>query len=752
MRKVLYLESQAEELFLDLFSDVFGPDKASLLYPQYGFVDIYNNTRFADFMMNNGSKKVAIEIDGEAVHNSKIVSFDKFDDDQLKQNSMISYGWDVYRWSYRKLMRMPDTVKEEMLLFLGDNPRLSEVKDYLPKQEAALIEGDFELREHQEKALGELSKIRKEGKTIALIAHATGTGKTVTAVLDAKSVGGRVLFIAHTKDLVMQPAETCEKLWKGKSIGLYVEGEKDKNADIVLGSVQSVSLNLDEFNPTEFDYIIIDEAHHASSESYQKIIAYFEPKFLLGLTATPERADNENILDTFQTVAHRVDIKTAVETGQLVPVRCIRIKTNIDISNVKYHGIKYNAVDLESKIFVPERNNLIVDTYIKYVQGKHTVIFCVSVKHAENIAELLREKGIKAEAVSGKMSTTDRKEILARYEKGDIEALCACDLLNEGWDSPKTDVLFMARPTMSKVLYTQQLGRGMRLCEGKDFLMVFDFVDNGNIYNAPYSLHRLIGKKEYRPGETVLGTLKGMQADEELYRRGEKPEALIDYPINALDFEIVDIFNWQQLAEGMISQMEFVRRVDVQSETIERYLREGKIKADLEIPTSSSRVFRYFKEESVENYAREFGWQLIDDNVKKDLFIKMIRDMDMSYSYKPVLIKAIFENIDTHGRVKLSDIVNYFKNYYNTRRAKGLIVENPRSLYCRDSYTDKEVERNILSNPFKRFEEMSMLRHTKTLGIIELDKAIFKKLTAEEIKQIISKCDEMLDKYYLRFK
>ena len=102
---------------------------------------------------------------------------------------------------------------------------------------------------------------------------------------------------------------------------------------------------------------------------------------------------------------------------------------------------------------------------------------------------------------------------------------------------------------------TEELGRGMRLCEGKDFLRVFDFVDNGNIYNAPYSLHRLIGKKEYRPGETVLGTLKGMQADEELYRRGEKPEALIDYPINALDFEIVDIFNWQQLAEDMISQM-----------------------------------------------------------------------------------------------------------------------------------------------------------------------------------------------------
>ena len=129
--------------------------------------------------------------------------------------------------------------------------------------------------------------------------------------------------------------------------------------------------------------------------------------------------------------------------------------------------------------------------------------------------------------------------------------MCACDLLNEGWDCPETEVLFMARPTMSKVLYTQQLGRGMRLADGKNCLMVFDFVDNASQYNMPYSLHRLFKLKKYRPGQTALG--KDRTAEESLYERGEKPEALIYYPVSVTDCEAVDVFNWQEEAAGMIS-------------------------------------------------------------------------------------------------------------------------------------------------------------------------------------------------------
>ena len=742
----------SEELFVDLFSQVFGPEKAALLYPQYSFKDIYDGQRFTDFMILNGSKRVAIEIDGEAVHNKQIVSTNKFDDDQLKQNSMISYGWDVYRWSYYKLKNKAESVVDEMKVFLGNCPRLADVHDYLPRQQADIIEKTFELREHQDQALKSLAQMRIDKKTIALICHATGTGKTVTAVLDAKAVGGRTLFLAHTKDLVVQPSKTFAELWYGKSIGYYVDGKKEKDKDIVCGSVQSVALNLDDFLETEFDYIIIDEAHHASSESYQKIIAYFKPKFLLGLTATPERADNQNILEIFQDVAHRLDIKSAVECGQLAPVRCIRVKTNIDITNVRYNGVRYNAQELENKLYVPERNKLIVDTYMNSAKGKHTVIFCVSVRHANLMADELIGRGVNARAVSGGMSLSERNEILANYELGIIEVLCACDLLNEGWDSPKTDVLIMARPTMSKTLYTQQLGRGMRLAEGKDFLMVFDFVDNAGLYNAACSLHRMLGQRKYREGGLVLAKGKDKDIDDELYRQGEKPSAIVDFPISVLDYEVINVFDWQTEAQGMVSQMEFVRTVDVQSETIEKYIRDGKIKADLEVPTSSTRVYRYFKEDSIKSYAKEYGWQIITNDIKKDLFMKYIDEMTMSYSYKPVLIKAIFASISNKGRVQLSDLVDYFIGFYSTRKSNGFIVEKANSVYCKDNYTKRDVEHNILTNPYKRFEDMNMLRHTKTLGIIEIDSHIFRKLSDNDKAEILQICDSKLAGYYNKFK
>lgn len=234
----------------------------------------------------------------------------------------------------------------------------------------------------------------------------------------------------------------------------------------------------------DFDYIIIDEAHHATADTYQKVLAYFKPKFILGLTATPERADDTNILEIFKNTAHKLDIQTAVEMGVLTNVRCIRIHTNIDMTKVRFNSVQYNIRDLDVKICVTERNKLIVDTWHNYVKDKRTVVFCASVKHAEQIAELFKEQGVSAVAVSGSMKTSERNEQIAKFASGELKVLCACDLLNEGWDCPQTEVLFMARPTMSKVLYTQQLGRGMRLSEGKEFLMVFDFVDNASQYNA----------------------------------------------------------------------------------------------------------------------------------------------------------------------------------------------------------------------------------------------------------------------------
>ena len=592
--------------------------------------------------------------------------------------------------------------------------------------------------------------MRANKETIALLYHATGTGKTVTAVMDAKRCGGRVLFVAHTMELVNQAFATFESLWNNVSVGKFADSIKDTETHVVCGSIQSVALNLDMFKENAFDYIIIDEAHHASADTYQKVLAYFQPKFILGLTATPERADDTNILEIFKNTAHKLDIQTAVEIGALVPVRCIRIHTNIDMTKVRFNSVQYNIRDLDVKICVTERNQLIVDTWLEYVKNRRTVVFCASVKHAEQVAQLFKNAEVSAIAVSGGMKTSERNEHLAKFADGDIKVLCACDLLNEGWDCPQTEVLFMARPTMSKVLYTQQLGRGMRNSEGKDHLMVFDFVDNASQYNAPYSMHRLFKLKDYHVGATVLGKKGQREAELELYAKGERPDAIIDYPVTATDYEIVDIFNWQEEVQGMISQMEFVRRVDVQSETIERYIREGLLVPDLIVPMSEHRTFKYFKEDSLFSYAEQYKWKLINDSNRIDLFMEMVEKMDMSYSYKPVLLKAIFTYADANGRVKISDIVDYFRDFYEGRRKNNLIVEKSNSIYAKGNYTDKDVERNVLSNPFKRFEDMNMFRHTKTLGIIEVDSTIWKKLSVDDKTNIVTICDNNLEKYYQR--
>ena len=745
--------SAAEDLFINLFADAFGAEKAALLYSQYPFFDIYQNSRYADFLCESGAKKIAIEIDDETSHNPRLVSYDKFTDDLLKQNSMVHLGWDVYRWTVRQIQKQPDTVKDELRLFLGNAAHFKEIDDYLPTQMGKAFDGkQLELREYQKEALENLQAMRENKQTIALLYQATGTGKTVTAVSDAKRFGGRTLYVAHTVELIEQAYQTFKSLWEGVSVGKFVESVKDYDAQVICGSIQSITLNFENFKEDDFDYIIIDEAHHASADTYQKVLAYFKPKFTLGLTATPERADDINILDIFKNTAHRLDIQTAVEIGALVDVRCIRIHTNIDMTKVRFNSVQYNIRDLDTTICVTDRNKLIVNTWLQFVKDKRTVVFCASVKHAEQIAQLFKDEDVSAIAVSGAMKSSERKEWLTKFAKGEIKVLCACDLLNEGWDCPETEVLFMARPTMSKVLYTQQLGRGMRCSDGKEYLMVFDFVDNASQYNAPYSLHRLFKLKDYHAGGLVLGKSGERQAELDLYRRGEKPLAVVDYPVDATDYEAVNIFNWQEEAAGMISQMEFVRRVDVQSETIESYVNSGKIVPDLVIPISEHRTFKYFKEETLEQYAAMYGWQIISDENRKDLFMQMVEQMDMSYSYKPVLLKAILANVDDKGRVKIDDIVIYFKNFYEERRQNKLIVEKPNSIFAKGGYTDKEAERNILSNPFKRFEDMDMLHHTKTLGIIEVDRSIWKNLSPADKHHILEICDNKLKEYYRKIK
>ena len=736
--------SGAEDRFIDLFCETFGAEKGQYVYLQYPIVDIYGNHRFIDFALNFPDGKVAIEVDGNTWHQPDKVSEQKYHDDLLKQNSIVYDGWKIYRWTSSQLEKSPDRVKDELVTFLGQSPLFQYMDDALPPQQGST----FSLMDHQEEALSGLLKMREENKSIALLYHATGTGKTVTAVSDAKSVGKRTLFLAHRHELIDQAMNAFRKIWPDVTVGRYEGSIREKDAFVVCGTIQSVAGNLEDFQPDDFGYMVIDECHHGTAETYRKVMSYFHPSFTLGLTATPERADGEDLLSVFQNVAHKLDLRSAVEQGTLVPVRCIRIKTNIDMRDVRISGFKYNAQDLESTIRVPERNQLIVDTWKEYVQDKPTVIFCASVSHAEEIAGRFREAGIEARCVSGGTTARERKEILEQYESGNIPVLCACDLLNEGWDSPHTQVLFMARPTMSKTIYLQQLGRGMRKSPGKDFLMVFDFVDNANLFNMPYSLHRILGVNDYVPGGMVVGPKHAMHIDQDMFRRGQKPEALIDFPIHMTGYETVELFNWQDKAKDMVSQVAFVQMVSAQNETIERYIRDGKIVPDMEVPIGEHRSFKFFEKDTVRKYAKEFGWTLITRDNMKTMFMDMVKQMTMAYSYKHVFLLSMLDNMDETGSAKLEDVAADFARFYEERKAKGLPPEKKACIFTKGGYTPKDVERLILTMPFRRFEDMHAVHHAKQLGTIQFYKSLFNQLTEEDLSQIRESSKEALKRYF----
>jgi len=745
MAKIAGTGSGTEDRFIELFCETFGAEKGEYVYLQYPTVDIYGGHRTIDFAVSLPEGRIAIEVDGNTWHEPGIIGQDKYHDDLLKQNSMVYDGWHVYRWTQAQIEQSPDRVKDELVTFLGASPAFQYIdEDMLPPQQGQT----FSLMDHQEEALNNLAQMRREGKTIALLYHATGTGKTVTAVSDAKAVGKRTLFLVHRHELVDQAVNTFERLWPEKTVGRFEGSIRETGCFVLCATVQSIAQHLEEFDPQEFGYLIIDECHHGTAETYRKILSYFRPAFTLGLSATPERTDGEDLLEIFQQVAHKLDIQSAVELGTLVAVRCIRIKTNIDLRDVRISGFKYNSQDLESTIRVPERNQLIVDTFCEYVKDKPTVVFCASVRHAEEIAERFRQSGVDAACVSGSTKTKERKQILADYEAGKIPVLCACDLLNEGWDSPHTQVLFMARPTMSKTIYMQQLGRGMRPAPGKEFLLVFDFVDNANLFNTPYSIHRMLRLNEYAAGGLVLGTKHAIQFDRDMFRQGKKPEVLVDYPIHMTGFETVELFNWQEQAADMVSQIAFTQMVNVQSETIERYIREGKIVPDMEVPVSGHRSFRFFEKDTVRKYAREFGWTLITRENQKKIFLQMAETMTMSYSYKPVFLLAFLDNMDENGSARLEDVARDFADYYETRREQGKPAEKKPCIFTRGGYTPRDVERLILSMPFRRFEDMHVMHHAKSLGQIQFYKSLFKQLTEDDFEHIRQVSKEALKRYF----
>lgn len=339
----------------------------------------------------------------------------------------------------------------------------------------------------QKQALENLHRLRSLGENKGLAIAATGTGKTYMAAFDAMEFNpSKLLFLVHKEDILRGANKTFKSLCKNKNIemGFYTGNVKEKEADYVFATVQTMERNLENFDPREFDYIVADEAHHSVSPTYEKILNYFKPKFLLGITATPERCDTGNIFDVFDNnVALEIRLNEALENELIVPFHYFGIS---DIEDVKYEGINLDDIsEISKRLMINSRVDFIIEKMNFYgFDGikQRTIGFCINKNHAYYMAEKFREKGIDSIALTGEDSIDKRQEVIGRLESDEdsLKVIFTVDIFNEGVDIPSINQVLMLRPTSSPIIFIQQLGRGLRKHENKDFLTVLDFIGNHN--------------------------------------------------------------------------------------------------------------------------------------------------------------------------------------------------------------------------------------------------------------------------------
>lgn len=571
--------------------------------------------------------------------------------------------------------------------------------NYIYKEDKDSIVNLFEPRGAQIEALYQLKKSREEGYDKGLVVAATGIGKTYLAAFDSREFN-KVLFVAHREEILKQAYESFKNIRKDKIInsniddefsnsmsivaesnkiennlyddklnsnveeynmGYFMNSIKDTNKDIVFASVQSLGkkeyLKEEYFSEDYFDYIVVDEFHHAVSKNYQNIINYFKPKFLLGITATPDRMDNKDVFSIcdYNTV-YEVSLKDAINKGWLVPFRYYGIyDESVNYDNIEFKNGKYNDKQLEEALSINKRANLILNHYKKY-KSKRALGFCTSKAHAEFMAKFFNENNIKACAVySGNEGqyNEDRNIALQKLRNEELQIIFSVDMFNEGLDVKEIDMVLFLRPTQSSTIFLQQLGRGLRISKDKKYLNVLDFI--GNYKKANLVPYLLTGKASIgKNGESYI-------PNEEDYPE----DCFIDF-----DFRIIDIFENMRKA----------------NQKLEDIIKEEfyKVKLDLGYAPSRVEMFTYMDDMAYVNMKKKAKLNIFKDYIKfldlineingeeasiKDSiayeFINFIENTSMSKTYKIPVLLAFYNNGYMKLKINDNDLYKSFKEFYS---------------------------------------------------------------------------------------
>lgn len=549
-----------------------------------------------------------------------------------------------------ELDRYSKNWRKPKLFFDIDNKEKTEEKIIsYPKPKDAQIE-----------ALYKLKKFREEGFDRGIVVAATGIGKTYLAAFDSSEYN-KVLFVAHRQEILNQAETSFRIVRKTNNTGFFSGNRKDRNKDVLFATVQTLGqkqyLCDDYFKDDEFDYIIIDEFHHAVADNYQNILDYFKPKFLLGLTATPERMDNRDVFEICNhDVVYEVRLKEAINKGWLTPFRYYGIYDDVDYNNISFKNGKYDDKELEEALMINKRGDLILKHYNKY-NSKRALGFCSSRNHANYMAKYFSEKGIPSCAVlSGEKLEycIEREEALKKFNSGEIKVIFSVDMFNEGLDVPLVDMVMFLRPTQSSTIFLQQLGRGLRKHKDKKYVNVLDFIGNYKKANLiPFLLTGDIKNIGEKSKKNIIPPEENFPED-----------CSIDF-----DFRLVDIFKKMREEQKKIIDL-----------VIEEYYR---IKHELKRRPTRLDMYKYIDDNIYNNIRTKRKLNIFNDylgflnkleelneeenkfiETKAHDFIVKIETTAMTKTYKMPLLLAFYNNGDFKLKVSEEEIYLSFKEFY----------------------------------------------------------------------------------------
>ena len=567
--------------------------------------------------------------------------------------------------------------------------------DNLEDNEDTKVEVLFQPRGAQIEALYALEDSRLEGVTKGLVQAATGVGKTYLAAFDSAKYE-RVLFVAHREEILKQAAISFRNVRHSDDYGFFYGKQKDTDKAVILASVATLGRNEylteDFFAPDYFDYVIIDEFHHAVNEQYQRIVEYFKPQFLLGLTATPERMDGKNIYEICDyNVPYEISLKEAINKGMLVPFHYYGIYDETDYSSLHLVKGRYDEKELnETYIGNIKRYDLIYKYYMKY-RSKRALGFCCSRQHAEEMAKEFCKRGIEAVAVysnaDGEFSE-DRDKAIEKLKKQEIKVIFSVDMFNEGVDIATLDMVMFLRPTESPIVFLQQLGRGLRTSKGKEYLNVLDFI--GNYEKAGRAPLLLSGGND-------LG-------EKSAYNYAD-----IEYPDDCIvdfDMKLIDLF--KELDKKSLSVKE---RIKQEFYRVKEIL-DSKVPSRIELFTyMDDDIYQYCIKHAKENPFRrymEFLNEMQELSVDEEVvysgigreFLSLIETTDMQKVYKMPILYSFYNDGDIRLAVKDEDVLAAWKKFFdNGTNWKDLSADASYADYR--VMTDKQHLSKVKSMPIK---------------------------------------------------